>query len=191
MLTTLSSEARLTETGVSIDIISAETIVLTRIAGTVVNVDIAVGAGPAWLTDTLVSEQLVNTLPSDTGVWGAQVHLLLASLACEALGTVTAEVIDQVSAISPQQTGLLQTVVNVVLAVSPLPTLSALTGVSPLRQGSARGAIATRIAILRAGVCGDITVLALKAISTQALIVVGSGKIFAHCSVWAGALHAV
>ena len=132
MLTTLASEARLTDAGVAVDIVSAESIILTRIAGTVINIDVTVHPCPSWLADTFVSEQLVHAFSPDAGVRVTEVHLLLASLASEASGTVTAEVIDQVSAVGAQETGLLQTVVNIILTVSSLPAFCALTSVASL-----------------------------------------------------------
>ena len=148
MLTALTSEPRLTDAGVAIDIISTEAVVLTRVIGAVINVDITVDPSPARLTDTLIPKQLVHTLPSDTGVRLTQVHLGLTSLASEASGTVAAEVIDQICTVSSQQTRLLQTIINVILAMSALPALCALTGVATLGQSPARGSIATRVAIL-------------------------------------------
>ena len=134
MLTTLASVARLADAGVAVDIVSAESIVLTRIAGAVINIDVAVQPSPSWLADTLVSEQLVHAFSPDAGVGITEVHLLLTSLASKASGTVAAEVVDQVSAVGAQKTGLLQTVVNIILAVSSLPSFCALTSVASLEQ---------------------------------------------------------
>ena len=191
MLTALTSEARLTDAGVAIDIIGAEAVILTRVAGAVINVDITVNPSPSWLTDTLIPEQLVHTFSSDTGIRLTQIHLGLTSLASEASGTVAAEVIDHVCTVSSQQTRLLQTIINVILAVSALPALCALTGVATLGQSPARGSIATRVAILRARVSGDVTVLALEAVSTQTLKVIRARQVFAHGAVRAGALYTV
>ena len=60
-----------------------------------------------------------------------------------------------------------------------------------LGQGPAGGSIAAGVAILRAGVSGDVAVLALEAISAQTLEVVGAGQILAHGAVRAGALHTI
>jgi len=87
-------------------IINALAIILTGRVATVINVDVTVRTRPARLTDTLIPEQLVHTLASDTGVWVTQVHLGLTPLASEASGTITAEVIDQVSTVGSKQAGL-------------------------------------------------------------------------------------
>lgn len=187
----LASEARLTETSVAIVIINTLAIILTGRVGTVINVDVTVRSRPARLTDTLISEQLVHTLASDTGVWVTQVHLLLTPLASEASGTVTAEVIDQVSTVGSQQAGLLQTVIDVLLTVSSLPAIRTLASVSALGKGSAGGIIGTGISILRAGVSGDVTVVSLESIPAQTLKVVGSRQVLAHGSLRAGTLHTV
>ena len=134
MLATLASEARLADAGVAVDIISAEAVVLTRIAGAVINIDVTIQPSPSWLADTLVSKQLVHTFSPDAGVWVTEIHFLLTSLASEAPGTVAAEVINQVSAVGAQETGLLQTVVNIILTVSSLPAFCALTSVASLEQ---------------------------------------------------------
>ena len=191
MLTALAGVAGLADARVAVDIVSAEAIVLTRVAGTVVNVDIAVKPSPARLADTLVPEQLVHTLAPHAGIGVTQVHLLLAPLASEASGTVTAEVIHQVSTVCAEQAGLLQTVIDVILAVSSLPSLCTLTCVPTLGQSPARGPIAARVAILRAGVGGNVAVLALEAVPAQTLEVVGAGQVLAHGAVGAGALHTV
>ena len=54
MLTVGASESRLTDAVVAVHLIVAGSSILTRIAGAVINVDIAFGASPPRLTDTLV-----------------------------------------------------------------------------------------------------------------------------------------
>ena len=109
MLTVGASESRLTDAVVAVHLIVAGSSILTRIAGAVINVDIAFGASPPGLTDTLVPvygvfsigssepraspEELVHTHPADTRVILAQVNLGLTPLSRESGGAGTLIVI--------------------------------------------------------------------------------------------------
>ena len=62
---------------------------------------------------------------------------------------------------------------------------------SYLGQSSARGSITAWVAVLRAGVSGDVTVLPLEAISAQTLEIVRPGQILTHGAVRTRALHTV
>ena len=122
-----TSKSRFTGASVSIYLIHTQTVVLTRIAGTVINIQITVSSRPARLTDTLISKQLVNAHASNTWLIGTQINLLFTTLAVKSIGTVTLEVIDEISAVAAKQTGLFKAVINVVLTKGSLPSISALT----------------------------------------------------------------
>ena len=70
--------------------------------------------------------ELVHTLSVDALVGGAEVHLCLAPLAGEPVGTRALEVIDQVGAVGSQEARLLQTVVNLLVTQGSTPTSRAL-----------------------------------------------------------------
>jgi len=82
-----SGEARLTDTGVAINLIQTLALVLTRVACTVLNVDVTLVSCPAGLANTLVSEELVNAHASDAGIVCTEVDLSLTTLASESVGT--------------------------------------------------------------------------------------------------------
>jgi hypothetical protein len=66
MLTVLTGVPSLTGTGVSVNLVNTDSIVLTGIPFTIINIGVTVASGPAWLTDALVGVQLINTQSSDT-----------------------------------------------------------------------------------------------------------------------------
>jgi hypothetical protein len=117
--------------------------------------------------------------------------LLLTSLPGEPSGAVTLEVMHQVCTVASEQAGLLQTVVNILLAMSSHPAFGTLAGVPALWECSAHGSVTTGVAILRAGVLCHVTVLPFETVSAQALEVVRSGQVLAHSSVWTRPLHTV
>jgi hypothetical protein len=80
-------EARLTDTGVAIDLIQTFALVLTRVACTVLNVDVTLVSCPTGLANTLVSEELVDAHASDAGILCTEVNLRLTTLASESVGT--------------------------------------------------------------------------------------------------------
>jgi hypothetical protein len=87
MLAIGSGKARLTDTGVAIDLIQTLALVLTRVACTVLNVDVTFVSCPTGLANTLVSEELVDAHASDAGIACTEVDLRLTTLASESVGT--------------------------------------------------------------------------------------------------------
>merc|ERR1719447_840920 len=97
-------------------LIHTHTTILTRIACTVVNICVAVSARPSRFTDALIPEQLVNAESTHTRLLRTQVNLFFTSFATESVRTIAGKIVDQVSAVSAQQTWLLQTIIDVSLA---------------------------------------------------------------------------
>jgi hypothetical protein len=58
---------------------------------------------PARVTNTLVTEEFINTYSMFAGIGTTKVNLLMAALATESWGTCTAEICYQISAVSTQQ----------------------------------------------------------------------------------------
>lgn len=191
MLAVGAGESRLTDTVVSVHFIIAGSSVLTRIAGAVINVDIAFVPSPPRLTDTIVPEELVHTHSADTRVVLAQVNLGLTPLSRESGGAGALIVIHQVSTVATQKAGLLQTVINVLVTVPSGPSWWASAGVSSLGQGPTGRSVAAGVALLVARVLRHIAVVSLVTITAKALKVVGSWKVLAHGPVGTDAFSAV
>lgn len=177
MLTLFAHKSRITDASKVIDFVNALAIAATRAGLAIINVDLTQLTGPSGQADAtgqeditddifatplshdlLVSEELVHTEAIDTLVLLAQVDLELASLASEAIGTLTGKVVDQVGTVGTQETGLLGTVVDVDLTVNSFPTLRTSTEVATLFKALALAIVLARVAILIAGINGQITV---------------------------------
>lgn len=181
MLTVLAGVASIAEAIVAVDIVHTASAVLTGVAGAVVLVDLTRWTFPARLADALVPEQFVDTEASHTWVGFTKVHLDFTPLAGESSLARALEVVDEIRAVTTQQTRLFQTVINVDIAVPSLPTAGTFAGVSALRQGTADTSIVAGITSFIAWICCDVAVLSLVSSSAQALVVPRSWQIHAHC----------
>ena len=148
VLALLARETWLTDTGVPIHLINTGTTIVTRIDGTIINVDITVRPSPTWFTGALIAEEPVNADAPDTRIAGTQVHLLLTSLTGKSIGTLAGEVMHQICTVATQQAGLFGTVINIDFAESALPAIWTLAGEPTLRQSFAAGPIGAGIAFL-------------------------------------------
>ena len=188
MLAILSSVARLTDTGVTIDLINTDAIILARVAVTVVDVGVTVAASPSRFTDAFIGVQLVHTHAKGTRIRVAEINLFLTALASKTIGTLTTEIVDQIGTVASKQTRLFKTVINVDLTSASLPSFRALAIESALRQSAAQGSVGTRVTILRAGILSDVTVLSFVTSSAEAFKVSWARQVLAHSSVRAGIL---
>lgn len=141
------------------------------------------------MTDALMFEESVHT---DTiGTWGGltQVHLDVTPLSREAAGTITAEIMNKISAVGIQEAWDVSTVVDVDLTKATFPARLTLAAEASLFQWYTDGIIVTRVALLRAWVDSDVTVGTCVPRATKAFVRVTARVVLAHGTVRASILH--
>lgn len=92
VLTLLTGISGLAGARVTSHLIQALTVVPARLLRAFVYIDLAGRTAPAWIADALVIEEIVDAYAIETGISGAQIYLLVATLAGESRWTVAGEV---------------------------------------------------------------------------------------------------
>jgi len=128
-----------------VDMVEALAVILAWYRYALVDVDLASRAGPSWMADAFMTEEIVHANAVQAGIARAQIDLLVAPFAGESRRAVAREVGDQIGAIGSEQTGSLGAIVRVDFTALTLPAWQTLALVATLLKSHASRAVVARI----------------------------------------------